>query len=461
MSQAATADPAVPTGVRPERWSRAWWAGVVPVPTLRTAAVVAVLAIVSGIGPDAIGVMPPLLLVAVALAVDAWRAPAPWHIEVARDLPAVLPLDSTGEVTWTVGNPTSRSVAVAIADGLPPSLQATRRRVQVTAPPRGRVVTGTTITPSRRGTFWLSEVTVRVRGPLGLATRQAPRMLPGRLEVHPRFRSRAEAELRVHRGQILEQGRRSARGRGGGTEFEALRDYVQGDEFRHIDWAASARVGHPVVRTFRAETDQTVLILLDTGRVVAGRVDGVPRLDHGMDAALALATVGTALGDRVGMLAYGGDVHRLLAPRREVAQLRRLSQELHALEPELAESDHAGAIRTVRARFRRRALVVLITDVAPEAVESTLLPALPGLVRDHRVIVASVRDPALAARLTSTVTSVDDAYAAAGAATVMRARGRAASGLRALGVQVIEEPPERFAAAVTDAYLDTKARGGW
>lgn len=445
----------------PPRWSRAWGAGVVPVPTLRVAGVLVVVAVVGAIGPSAIPLLGLLTLVVIALLIDARLAPAPWTIGVARDLPGVLPLDRSGSITWTVHNPTDRAVTVGIADELAPSLQADRRRVQVTVPPRGRVRAHTTITPRRRGTFEPAEVTVRVRGPLGLATRQAPRIVPGHLEVHPRFRSRAEAELRVHRGRILEQGRRSARGRGGGTEFEGLRDYVQGDEYRHIDWAATARAGHPVVRTYRAETDQTVLILLDTGRVVAGQVEGVPRLDHGMDAALALATVGTALGDRVGMLAYGGEVHRLLAPRRDAGQLRRLSRELHTLEPELSASDHAGAIATVRARFRRRALVVLLTDLAPEAVEATLIPALPGLVRDHRVLVASVRDPALAARVTDHIDGIDDAYAAAGAATVTQARSRAAAGLRAMGVQVVDEPPSAYAAAVVDAYLDTKARGGW
>jgi uncharacterized protein (DUF58 family) len=445
----------------PRRGDRAWWAGVLPVPTLRAAAVLTVAAVISGLGPDAIGVVIPLVLVAAVLGVDAWLAPAPWRLEVARELPGVLPLDTSGEVVWIIGNPTDRTVTVAIADDLAPSLRADRRRVQVSVVPHGRVRATTTIHPERRGTFRPSELTVRVRGPLGLVTRQAARSLPGRLEVHPRFRSRSEAELRIRRGRILEQGRRSARGRGGGTEFEALRDYVQGDEFRHLDWAASARVGHPVVRTYRAETDQTVLILLDTGRVVAGRVEGVPRLDHGMDAALALATVGTALGDRVGLLAYGGTVHRLLAPRREADQLRRLSRELHALEPELAESDHAAAIRTVRARFRRRALIVLVTDLAPEAVEATLVPAMPGLVRDHRVIVASVRDPATQDRLTAQVDDVQDAYAAAGAATVVAARARAAAALRSMGVQIVDEPPASFASAVTDAYLETKARGGW
>lgn len=449
------------TAAVPARGSRPWWAGTLPVPTWRTAALLGVAAVLSGVGPAGIGVLLPVGVVALAVAVDAALAPAPWHVPVARDLPRVVPLDGAGEVRWTVVNPTSRPLAVGLADELAPSLGASRRRVAMQLPPRGRGRADAQLGPQRRGTFRPTTVTVRVRGPLGLATRQADRALPGHLEVHPRFRSRAEAALRIRRGRILEQGRRAVRGAGTGTEFEALRDYVQGDEFRHIDWAATARIGHPVVRTYRVERDQTVLVLLDRGRLVAGSVEGVPRLDHSMDATLALATVALALGDRVGLIAYGSEVDRILAPRRDGDQLRRLSRELHTLEPELAASDHDAAARTVLTRLHRRALVVLVTDLAPEAAEDTLLPAVPALLRYHRVVVASVRDPALTDRLRGEVRDVSAAYAAAGAATVEAGRARVTARLRAMGAGVVDLPPRAFAAGVADSYLDVKAGGAW
>lgn len=445
----------------PRRWGRAWWSGVVPVPTWRAAGLLAVAALVSGVGPAVLGVWLPLTVVAIAVVVDTVRTPAPWHIPVARHLPRVLALDGEGEVSWAVTNPTDRALEVAIADELAPSLGASRRRAALSLPPHGRSTAAATLRPRRRGTFRPTVLTVRVRSPLGLATRQSERDLPGVLEVHPRFRSRAEAELRIRRGRILEQGLRSARGRGTGTEFEALREYVQGDAFRHVDWAATARAGHPIVRTYRLERDQSVIVLLDCGRVVAGSVEEVPRLDHGMDATLALATVATALGDRVGLIAYGGGVRRILTPRRDRGQLRRLSRELHALEPELAASDHHGAVREVLLRTRRRALIVLITDLAPGAADDALLPALPPLLRHHRVVVAGVRDPELTVRMSTAPTGVLDAYAAAGAATVVGGREQVAGRLRSLGIEVVDQPPRRFAASVADAYLDTKAGGGW
>jgi uncharacterized protein (DUF58 family) len=444
----------------PRRGTRTWWSGMTPVPTPRTVGLLLVAAVISAVGPAAIGVWPPLAVVAVLLVVDAALAPAPWQVAVARELPGVLPLDGRGEVVWRLANPTSRALTVALADGFPPSLGATTRRVTATVPSSGRVRLTTGLAPARRGTFTPETLTVRVVGPLGLATRQADRSLPGRIEVHPRFRSRAAAELRIRRARILEEGLRSVRGRGGGTEFEALREYVQGDEFRHVDWAATARAGEPIVRTYRAERNQTVLVLLDTGRVVAGLVEGVPRLDHAMDATLALGTVATHLGDRIGLVAFGAEPRATVVPRRDSAQLRRLSAAMHRLEPELAESGYREAFRATLTTFRRRALVVLLTELSAEAVQETLVPALPLLTRDHGVVVASVSDPAVLRMRESAPTGASDAYGAVAATSVLAAREHAAARLRGAGALVVDAPPGELAARLCDVYLDVKSRGG-
>jgi len=445
---------------RPARWSRPWWAGVLPVPTGRMAALAVVVAVAGGVVPGW-GALALAFGLVLAAAGDAAMAPSPWRIGVTRDLPPVLPLEGEGEVAWELGNPTGRAVTVGIADELAPSLGAGDRRVRAELAPHGRTRAAARLRPTRRGTFTPPGCTVRVVGPLGLATRQSRRELPGRIEVHPSFRSRDAAELRIRRARILEQGLRSVRGRGSGTEFESLREYVEGDEFRHLDWAATARRGVPIVRTFRAERNQTVLVLLDTGRTTAGLVAGVPRLDHAMDATLALATVATYLGDRTGLLAFGADVRVHLAPRRDRGQLRRLSGAMHALEPELAESGYGAAFRATLTRFRRRALLVVLTELAPGAVEETLLPALPLLLREHAVLIAAVRDPALEGFAEQVPGGVEDAYAAAAAQEVVASRERLVAQLRAAGARVVDAPPGELAARLCDTYLDVKTRGAW
>jgi uncharacterized protein (DUF58 family) len=434
----------------------------VPVPTRRLAVLAAalslvVLALPLGLPESVLVVDGALLAVA---AVDWWRAARPADLEVVRDLPGALVLGGEGEVTWRVRNPTARRLVVALADDLAPSLGATRR-ARLVLPPRAVGRASSPLRPRRRGRFDVREVVLRVDGPLGLAARQGAVPLPGVLRVAPAFRSREEAELRLRRARLLEVGLRSAVGRGGGTEFDALRPYTPDDETRRIDWAATARsgTGDAVVRTYRAERNQSVLCLLDLGRTMAAQVGGVPRLEHAMDAVLALTSVCTGLGDRAGLLAFSSDVRAVVAPGAGGRRLGRVTEVLSTLEPELVESDYRGAFLEALTRSRRRALLVLLTELAEQALTDTLLPALPLLVRDHVVVVAGVTDPDVARWARGSPSEAGTAYRKAAAVAALEERARVVARLRGLGATVVDEPPGRLAPALCDAYLRVKATG--
>lgn len=403
------------------------------------------------------------------LAGDGMRAPRPADLRVERHLPGVVALGDEAEISWEVGNPTGRDVRVHVADGLAPSLHATRRRATLDVPAGGRALASARLRPRRRGRFVPARLTVRVEGPWGLAARQQDRQLPQELRVHPPFHSRREAELRLHRARLLEVGARSARGRGGGTEFDRLREYGVDDEFRHIDWAATARSGKPIVRQYRAERNQTVLLLLDAGRVMAGRLAwpedvtmrtaDAPRLDHAMDAAMALTTVATRMGDRVGMVAFGSRVHATIPPARSRDQLTAITSAMYRLQPELVESDYRGAFLHTLSRFRRRGLLVLLTELSRGAVREALLPALPVIASTHVLLVGSVRDPEVLSWAHEPPDDVRGAYRAAAAVRELGQRRATARRLTATGALVIDERPGDLAPRLVDAYLEIKARG--
>src|SRR5947208_13972806 len=126
-----------------------------------------------------------------------------------------------------------------------------------------------------------------------------------------------------------------------------------------MDWAATARSQKAIVRTYRAERNQTVITMLDNGRIMAGRVDGVPRVEHAMDAVMMLTAVATRLGDRCGLVAFDRSVRSVVPPSHGRDQLGRVTEAMYTLEPQLAESDYRGAFTETLARFRRRALLVL------------------------------------------------------------------------------------------------------
>jgi uncharacterized protein (DUF58 family) len=422
------------------------------------AALAAVVVLLAPVDPGATIVAVEAVLVAVALA-DWALAPAPGTVGVERELPGVLPLGGEGEVVWRVRNPSARRLTVWLADELAPSLHATTRRLRLTVPAGGRVSARAGLHPSRRGRFSPAEMVVRVEGPLGLASRQRRRQLPGTVRVYPPFRSRQEAELRIDRARILEVGLRSARGQGGGTEFDSLREYGVDDESRRIDWAATARTTRVIVRTYRAERNQTVLLLLDTGRTMAGQVEAVPRLDHAMDAVMMLTAVATRLGDRAGLVAFDQGVRAIVGPGHSRGQLGRVTEAMYTLEPRLVESDYRSAFAQTLARFRRRALLVLLTELAEAPVAETLLPALPLVARDHLVLIAGIQDPQVSDWARAVPQNAGEAYRKAAAVAALDSRRRTIARLRGLGATVVDAPPGRLAPHLADAYLHLKATG--
>jgi len=399
-----------------------------------------------------------LILLAIA-GIDALLAGHPKGIEIERDMPSALALDVRGDVIWRLRNPSSVRRTVSFGDEFAPSLRAGTRRARVVLPSHGRGTVTTHIIPARRGDFEIEDLVVRVEGPLGLGARQSTRSLPATLRVLPPFRSRDDADLRINRSRILEIGLRSSRGLGTGTEFDQLREYGPDDEYRKIDWAATARAGRPIVRTFRAEQNQRVVCLLDNGRVMAGRVADVPRVEHAMDAVLTLAAVSTGLGDKCGLVTFDRQVRSVVAPAAGRGQLGRITRALYSLEPVLAESDYRKAFAMTIGRFRRRAMLVVLTDLVVQAVDESLIPALPLISRTHLVLVGAVRDPEVEAWAAATPIDAEEAHRRAAAIASLAERDQAIARLKGMGATVIDAPPSELAKRLADAYLTFKARG--
>ena len=226
---------------------------------------------------------------------------------------------------------------------------------------------------------------------------------------------------------------------------------------RSIDWRATARRENVVVRTWRPERDRRVIVVLDTGRTSAGRIGGAPRLDWSLDAALLLAALAARAGDRVDLLAFDRRVRVAVTAARN-DPLAAMVQAIAGVEPDLVETDVAGAVSEVLRRARRRCLVVWFTALDPAPMQEGLLPVLPALVHRHLLVVASVSDPQVN-ELAARRGDAEAVYAAAAAERARGERAQVAALLRRRGVEVVDAAPDEFAPAVADAYLSLKAAG--
>jgi uncharacterized protein (DUF58 family) len=289
--------------------------------------------------------------------------------------------------------------------------------------------------------------------------RQATLPLLDRIKVYPALPGRAEVELRVERARLLQSGERSSMFRGGGTEFDALREYHPDDEFRRINWTATARAAKPITNVYREERNQRVMVLLDASRTMAGSIDRVSRFEHAIDAAVAVTELAARVGDQVGMIAFGSQVAAILGPKGGRAQPRRIVDLLFDVQPSLDAADYRGAFAVLLSRYRRRSLLVLFTELADESAMESLFAAIPVLLPQHLLMVASVVDPQVLALRDAAPGSYDAAYLGAAAAASVEARERTARRLRAMGVMVEDREPTRLAGAVADRYLRVKSAG--
>ncbi|QYJ04057.1 DUF58 domain-containing protein [Nocardioides panacisoli] len=398
-----------------------------------------------------------LLGVLVLVGLDLLLARSPARTTLHRREVGSVRLGEETASTVVVGNDASRRVHLEVRDAWQPSAGATGNRARFSLPAAGHDTLHTGLRPTRRGDLAADGVTVRSWGPLRLAARQRTFPVPGTVRSLPPFESRKHLPSRLARLRELD-GRAAVRVRGQGTEFDSLREYVRGDDVRSIDWRASARSAQVVVRTWQPERDRRVVLVLDTSRTAAGRVDDVPRLDAAMDAALLLAALASRAGDRVDFVAGDRQVRsrRRLTGARDVAG--RLQDAMAPLAAEIVEADWDALASAVQQFGKQRALVVLLTPLEPSAITESLLPVLPVLTNHHRVVLASVRDPELS-RMARERSSVATAYDAAAAESELARRADLAEVLGRLGVDVLDADAASLPPRLADHYLSLKARG--
>ena len=418
------------------------------------AAAAALVVAISGTGAALLAVNAVLIAAIVA---DLLLAASIARLSLSRAADPVIRLGQAGQVTLTIANAGSRPLRGVIRDGWRPSAGAAPARATVTLRPGGRARLTTTLTPRRRGDVAAGLVTVRSLGPFGLAGRQRSLPAPCTVRVLPAFLSRKHLPEKLARLRELDGQHRSML-RGQGTEFDSLREYVLGDDVRSIDWRSTARRGDVLVRTWRPERDRRIVIVLDTGRTSAGRVGDQPRLDVSMDAALLLAALAVRAGDRVDLIAADRRVRTRVTGTGRGNVLAAFSTELALLEPDLVEPDIGLMIAAVLGTVRQRSLVVLLTDLNPAAIEQGLLPRIRLLTSRHEVLLAAVADPRLA-EMTAGRADPAAVYGAAAAVSAQAARTRTGALLRRHGVEVLDEPPDRIAPALADAYLSLKSAG--
>ena len=393
------------------------------------------------------------LLAALDLA-SALRTPAP---ALERRIAASLALGVPVEVALRVANRSGARLRCEVHDHHPASFECEGLPRPLALGPHEWVELGYQARPVARGEARFASAELRVFSPLGLWQIKRLSGESTAVRVYPNFRALARYSLLATDNRLSQIGVLQVRRRGEGMEFHQLREYREGDSQRAIDWKATARTARLIAREYEDEKDQRVLLVIDCGRRMASKDDELSHFDHTLNAALLLAHVAARQGDAVGMLTMGG-VSRYSEPRKSLAAVHAILNRAYDIEPTLAVPDYQQAAREIMTRVRRRALVILLTNLRDED-DDGLMPALDLLRTRHLVVLASLREAILGRALSARVDSFDRAVTHAAAADYLAQRGRIFRRIGAAGVITLDVEPERLPIALVNRYLELK-RGG-
>lgn len=393
-----------------------------------------------------------------ATLVDYLLLPAPGFIEVQRQVEPQLSLGAQNPVRVSVRNATPRLQTVTLHEEPPAGMDHDFVNTSLNLGPGVRQTLTYHVVPKARGDFAFGSLWIRVAGRLGLVIRQVEIREHTAVKVYPNLVETAKFALMARRGRLQQAGIRAARLVGAGREFESLRDYQPDDEYRRIDWKATARRNKLISRHYEVERSQNVILVLDVGRTMMAEIDGVAKLDYAINAALLLAYVATLSDDNVGMLVFSDTVQTWIAPRKGRQQVYRLLDALYNAAAQRREPDYRAALAYLNARWRRRSLVVCFTDLwDPESSRQTIAE-LSSLQPRHLVACVTLMDTKILRRAEAPLQQLRDAYEQAVALQVLSDRARATGELQRRGVLVVDTPAEKLSAALVNQYLEVKEK---
>ncbi len=395
---------------------------------------------------------------ALALALDAAFLPRRRSYEAEIILPSVLSLAADQPLTVRLRNRTGADAAAWVRVVLPPEWAVERRVAPVRLPGHGEGEATFRVTPRKRGRYTAGPVFLRLSSPLGFFRRDCRFDARVDVKVYPAVAEIKKYALLSRNLRSREMGLRPQRARGQGTEFERLREYRPGDDLRLVDWKASARRGHLISREYQLERCQNLVLMIDAGRMLTEEVDGIVKIEYVLNAALLLTRVAAEYDDRVGVVVFSDRIERTTPLLKGRAAVGAVAEALYDVEPRLCEANYEAAFAHLHAACRKRALVVLFTNLLDQGTSELVAAYLKGIAWRHVPICVAVGDRETRETAWAPPRDGGDFFRKAAAAQLLVSRARSIQDLQRRGVRVIDAPAGRVPVELVNRYLELKSR---
>jgi len=430
-------------------------------PSGRTVLVLFVLTILAGVA----GAVPGMLtawktaavLAAGILFLDLYRGRKIPNMELKRNVRHGLPVGVWSRVHLEFKNLESHPLKITVFDHHPDHCETSALPISLTLPPGKSLATYYLLRPRKKGDMIFTDIDLLFLTPMGFWWQKA--VIAGRepVQVFPNFREIRKFTLLATDNRLSAIGIKKRQKRGEGSDFESLRDYRAGDSFRQIDWNKTSRYLKPITKVYQEERDQQVVFLLDCGRRMRHADANETHFDQVLNAMLLLSHVALRQQDAVGFLTFGG-INEWFPPQKTARTIHHLLSRVYTMEPTTEAADYPSVARTLAARQKRRALIILLTNTRDEE-HDELLAAMTILRKRHLVVLADLREKVLDACLKQTIAGLDSAVLFHAVYAYLESRKKQHKALNHQGVLTLDILAENLPPTLVNQYLMIKASG--
>lgn len=379
-------------------------------------------------------------------------------VTVSRRISEKISLGRKTTADYVIRNHGDRPLAIRLRETFPAEFVADVSAMDLLLEAGTSARFQISLTPGRRGQFRFSSPEVTIGRPRGFAVLFLPLAVENGVSVYPDLESLYEYDTLRRSRHLVQIGIHRFRQISRGREFEKLREYLPDDDFRDINWNATARIHRPVTEIFQAEKSQDIMLCLDSGRMMGDRVGDVTAFDKAMDAAMMIGFAAARQGDKVGVAVFSDRVHVFTKPRAGTSSFHRMIDTLISTEPDDVYTSHLAIASALRAVQKRRSLVFLFTDINDVQLASDLVKTVPLIAQQHVVVIVSLRDPLLRKTAEGGAEAPEDVARVIAARELCDERDARVRELRRRGVRIVESAGDRLSIAAVNAYLDLTGR---
>lgn len=397
------------------------------------------------------------LIAVLLLIIDYVITPGSKQFEVERICDEKLSMGTENEIVINIRNNSDYNVNIEAVDEVPEYMELKKRIVKIKVLPHFENSGSYVVLPQKRGEYTFGKVHIRYHGVLRLCSKKGIYDITKSYKVYPNLKDLSRYGLAAIKKSQLIQGIKKHKSYGTGTEFESLKEYDEGDDYRKINWLASARLKKLIVNTYEPEKNQQVMIMLDSSRVMNSEINYIKKLDYSINAAFLLADVVIKKGDNVGVMVFDSQVKRYIKPGKGLGHFQLLADNLYNVEENFVSADYEGALTYLTKNQSRRCLICIFTELFSVDEAVSLASALKNIAKNHVPLLVTIKDMRLYDMAGSEVKSTEDIFTKAASMKLIEEREKIQRVFIDSGIAVLDVPPDKLSIEVVNKYLTMKS----